>query len=85
MTDIKQAEVPKFAWEDEMPLQCKNCPHKRFISGILLMNADLKRDRDCLKEHVSLIDRVLRTFRPTLRRQFDAEVRLETKSDLRRG
>lgn len=67
-----------------MPRQCRECPHSRFISGILLMNTDLKRDNDRLKEHVSLIDRVLKTFRLRLRREFEAEIKLETKEDVRK-
>lgn len=78
------AEVPKFAWEDEMPTKCRECPHSRFISGILLMNADLKRENRCFVERVFLIDRVLKTFRTALRREFEAELKLETKEDVRK-
>ena len=78
------AEVPKFAWEDEMPIRCKECPHSRFISGILLMNVDLKRDNSALREYAELISRVLKTFRPDMRKQFEAEVKLETKEDIRK-
>ncbi|MGI6252114.1 MAG: hypothetical protein ACOYJV_01625 [Aminivibrio sp.] len=84
MTTVKKYEVPKFSWEDEMPIRCKECPHSRFISGILLMNSDLKRDNSALREHVELISRVLKTFRFDMRKQFEAEIKMETKSDLRR-
>ncbi len=78
------ASMPKFSWEDEMPTQCKKCPHFRFISGILLMNADLKRDRDELKSYVELIERVLKSFRAELRRSFEAEMDLMAGKDLRK-
>lgn len=86
MTTIKKAkaEVPKFAWEDEMPIRCKECPHSRFISGILLMNSDLKRDNNVLREHVGLIERIMKTFRLRLRRDFEAEMEAE-KGVSRRG
>lgn len=84
-TCLKENKVPSFSWEAEMPHKCTTCDSNRFISGILLQNAELKREIDRLKEDVALMDRIVRNFRKDIRFPFQEQLAEERRKERRYG
>lgn len=87
MTTCLKAEskVPPFSWEAEMPYQCTTCGSNRFISGILLQNAELKREIERLKCDVALMERIVRNFRKDIRFPFQEQLAEERRKERRYG
>ena len=66
---------PTFSWEREMPYQCQVCDSNRFISGILLQNADLKRENDALKRTLQVIQDIAKALSRETRTRYEQKLK----------